>query len=175
MTLLRLVPVLGLLLVACEQNQVAMPPPPAELTGDAIGHYCSMTVAEHPGPKAQIFAGDDPNPRWFPSVRDMFAYTMLPEENQDIRAIYVSDTGAVDDIAAIAPGAWVDARNAWYVLGSAVTGGMGLPETVPFADREKADAFAARHGGEVAAFDEVTTDHIFAELDTAPPPDADKL
>ncbi|MGI9418453.1 MAG: nitrous oxide reductase accessory protein NosL [Geminicoccaceae bacterium] len=139
-----------------------------ELTSAAIGHYCSMVVAEHPGPKAQIFVSDVAAPLWFPSVRDMFAYTMLPEENQDIRAIYVSDTGASEDIKTIAEGAWVEARNAFYVLGSPVTGGMGLPETVPFADREKATAFSVSHGGEVVSFDEVTTDHIFAELDAEP-------
>ena len=174
MILFRLVPVCFLPLVACEENQEAMPPP-VELTSDSIGHYCSMVVAEHPGPKAQIFAGHDTEPVWFPSVRDMFAYTMLPEENQDIRAIYVSDTGASADIETIAEGAWVAARDAFYVLGSTVNGGMGLPETVPFADQEKAAAFAALHGGEVVMFDEVTVDHIFAELDAEPPNDADKL
>lgn len=174
MTLLRLVPASLLLLLACEENQVAIPPP-VELTGDAIGHYCSMVVAEHPGPKAQIFAGNDTEPVWFPSVRDMFAYTMLPEENQDIRAIYVSDTGASADIETIAEGAWIEARDAFYVLGSPVNGGMGQPETVPFADQEKAVAFATRHGGEVVTFDEVTIDHIFAEFDAEPSEIGDRL
>lgn len=173
MTFWRLVPALALLL-GCEGEEVP-PPPPVELTGDAIGHYCSMVVTEHSGPKAQIFAGDDAEPRWLPSVRDMFAYTMLPEENQDVRAIYVSDTGASEDIETIVEGAWIEARDAFYVLDSPVTGGMGLPETVPFADREKADAFADRHGGQVVAFEEVTTDHIFAEFDAQPSTPADKL
>ena len=174
MTLLRLAPAMALLLLGCDGDDVP-PPSPVELTSDAIGHYCSMVVAEHPGPKAQIFAGDAAEPVWFPSVRDMFAYTMLPEENQEISAIYVSDTGASEGIAAITEGAWVEARDAFYVLGSSITGGMGFPEAVPFADRGQAIAFAARHGGEVVAFDEVTVDHIFAELDAEPPTDADKL
>ncbi|MEZ5933046.1 MAG: nitrous oxide reductase accessory protein NosL [Alphaproteobacteria bacterium] len=168
MSFFRLVPVCLTLLTACDNNQVAAPPP-AELTSDATGYYCSMTLAEHPGPKAQIFAGDAAEPAWFPSVRDMFAYTMLPEENQNIRAIYVSDTGASDDVSIIRPGAWVDAKAALYVLGSDATGGMGLPELVPFADRKKADAFAIRHGGEVVTFEEVTPDHIFTEFEADPP------
>lgn len=166
MTLLRLVPACFLLLSACDNNQVAAPPPPpVELSSDAIGHYCSMVVAEHPGPKAQIFVSDVAVPRWFPSVRDMFAYTMLPEENQDIRAIYVSDTGASDNYATVADGAWVEAMNAHYVLGSKIAGGMGLPETIPFADAIDAAAFAQEYGGKVVSFDEVTLDYIFAEID----------
>ncbi len=157
------------LLTACDSDQPAAPPPPAELTGDAIGHYCSMVVAEHAGPKAQLFAGEAEEPVWFPSVRDMFAYTMLPEENQDVRAVYVSDTGASDDLATIMPGAWVEAKAAHYVLGSDATGGMGLAEVVPFADRGKANAFVTRHGGRVVSFDDVTPAHIFVEFDADGP------
>ena len=174
MTLLRLAPAVALLVLGCDGND-APPPPPLELTGDAIGHDHIAIVAEHPGPKAQIFAGNDAEPVWFPSVRDMFAYTMLPEENQDIRAIYVSDTGASADIETIAKGAWVEARDAFYVLGSPIAGGMGLPETVPFADQGKAAAFAERHGGEVVTFDGVTIDHIFAEFDSGRHDREDKL
>ena len=169
MNFFRLAPACLLLLASCDSDQVAAPPPPpVELTSDATGFYCSMTVAEHPGPKAQIFPADAAVPLWFPSVRDMFAYTMLPEENQDIRAIYVSDTGATDDYADVAEGAWVEARDALYVLGSEIQGGMGLPEAVPFADRDQAAAFAERHGGEIVSFDEVSPDFVFAEIEPDP-------
>ncbi|MGI9436895.1 MAG: nitrous oxide reductase accessory protein NosL, partial [Geminicoccaceae bacterium] len=176
MNLLRLAPACLMLLTACDGDQVAMPPPPpAELTSDAIGHYCSMVIAEHPGPKAHIFAGNRDDPVWFPSVRDMFAYTMLPEENQDIRAIYVSDTGATDDYADVAEGAWIEARKALYVLGREIDGGMGLPEAVPFADRDQATAFTEKHGGEILAFDEVSPDFVFAEIEPDPATTGDKL
>lgn len=166
MTFLRLVPACLMLLTACDDTQVATPsPPPAVLTSDAVGHYCSMTVAEHPGPKAQIFTSDLTEPLWFPSVRDMFAYTMLPEEDQDIRVIYVSDTGASTDYATPAPDAWIEARDALYVLGSSIEGGMGLPETVPFASPDDAAAFAQEFGGKVVPFDQVTRDHVFAEIE----------
>ncbi len=174
MIFFRLVPACLLLLVACEDNQVATPPP-VELTSDAVGHYCNMMVAEHPGPKAQIFAADAAVPLWFPSVRDMFAYTMLPEENQDIHAIYVSDTGATDDYADVAKGAWIEARDALYVLGSEIEGGMGLPEAVPFADRDQATAFADRHGGKIVSFDDVSPDFVFAEIEPDPGDSGGKL
>ena len=47
------------------------------------------------------------------------------------------------------------------MIGSDRTGGMGAPETVPFALREAAEVFAARHGGEVFAYAEVPADAIF--------------
>jgi len=153
------------LLTGCDGRQETAPPRPAELTRDAIGHYCSMVVADHPGPKAQIFTADRDDPVWFPSVRDMFAYTMLPEEDHNIRVIYVSDTAAGSDYARPAAGAWVDARKAFYVLGSEVSGGMGLAETVPFAEKDDARAFAARQGGEVVSFDQVTPAYVFADFE----------
>ncbi|MGI9505362.1 MAG: nitrous oxide reductase accessory protein NosL [Geminicoccaceae bacterium] len=165
-----------LMLTACDSDQVVMPPPPPlELTSDAAGFYCSMTVIEHPGPKAQIFVADAAAPLWFPSVRDMFAYTMLPEENQDIRAIYVSDTGATDDYANVAEGAWLEAQNALYVLGSEIDGGMGLPEAIPFADHDQAAAFAREYGGEVVSFDDVSPDFVFAEIEADPAADGGKI
>ena len=174
MSLFRLVPACVALLVACDGQQVATPSP-AELTSDATGFYCSMTVSEHAGPKAQVFVSDAASPLWFPSVRDMFAYTMLPEENQDIRAIYVSDTGATDDYADVTEGAWVEARKALYVLGSEIEGGMGLPEAVPFADRDQAAAFTEKHGGEIVSFDEVSPDFVFAEIEPDPATTGGKL
>ena len=175
MNFLRLAPACLLLLAACDSGEVAPPPLPAELTSDAVGHYCSMIIAEHPGPKAHIFAGNRDEPVWFPSVRDMFAYTMLPEENQDIRAIYVSDTGATDNYADIVVGAWIEARDALYVLGSEIEGGMGLPEAVPFADRDQAAAFVEKHGGEIVTFDEVSPAFVFAEIEPDPAAVRDKL
>lgn len=175
MNFFRLAPACLALLVACDNDQVAAPPLPVELTSDAVGHYCNMVVAEHPGPKAQIFAGDKAEPVWFPSVRDMFAYTMLPEENQDIRAIYVSDTGATDDYDLVVTGAWVEAKDALYVLGSKIAGGMGLPEAVPFADRDQATAFARQHGGEIVSFDDVSPDFVFAEIEPDPAAAGGKL
>lgn len=175
MSLFRLAPACVVLLVACDGQQVAPPPPPTELTSDATGFYCSMTVSEHAGPKAQVYVSDAAVPLWFPSVRDMFAYTMLPEENQDIRAIYVSDTGATDDYANVAEGAWIEARKALYVLGSEIEGGMGLPEAVPFADRDEAAAFTVKHGGEIVAFDDVSPDFVFAEIEPDPTTAGGKL
>lgn len=175
MNFFRFAPACLMLLIGCDNNQVAAPPPPAELTSDATGYYCSMTIAEHPGPKAQIFSTGVATPLWFPSVRDMFAYTMLPEENQDTHVIYVSDTGVTDDYADVVEGAWIEARKAVYVLGSEIQGGMGLPEAVPFADHAQAAAFAEEHGGDIVSFDDVSPDFVFAEIEPDPSGTGGKL
>jgi copper chaperone NosL len=60
------------------------------------------------------------------------------------------------------PGAnnWVDARKAFFVIGSRAQGGMGAPEAVPFSHRLAADEFVAQHSGRVVTFDEIPRDYI---------------
>jgi copper chaperone NosL len=150
---------LGLALGACDDKQeAAAPPPPEALTASAIGHYCGMNVLEHPGPKGQILLESRLDPVWFSSARDTLAFTMLAEEPKDIGAIYVSDMAHAPSWEN--PGAenWVDARRAFYVIGSNRQGGMGAPEAVPFSDRVAAERLAVAHGGRVVAFKEVPRD-----------------
>lgn len=146
-----------LVLPGCEDDPP--PPEPRELTREAVGHYCNMIVADHLGPKGQIFLRSRDEPIWFSSVRDTVAFTMLPEEPKDIAAIYVTDNARADWDAP-GPGTWIDAREAWYVVGSGRVGGMGAPEAVPFSDRAAADAFALSHGGRAVAFTEIPESFI---------------
>ncbi len=156
-----------LLLPACGEDQRVEAPDPQELTREAIGHYCNMIVEDHPGPKGQIFLTDRAEPIWFSSVRDTVAFTRLPEEAKNIAAIYVNDMGRAS-WAAPEAGTWIDARAAWYVIGSGRRGGMGAPETVPFSERPAAEAFAAEHGGTVVAFADIPADAVLGEV-----PDSD--
>ena len=109
-------------LVGCDQKE-ALPPRPVAMTEDAIGHYCGMNLLEHPGPKGQIIVKSLLEPVWFSSARDAIAFTMLPDEPKDIQAIYVSDMGKAPNWEN--PGAenWVEARKAFFVIGSSVKGG----------------------------------------------------
>ncbi len=139
-------------LSACEKTPVAETPSAQTLTREANGYYCLMTVVNHTGPKGQIILTDKQQALWFTSVRDTIAFTLSPEEPKNIAAIYVND---MSDAEWNNPGAdnWIDAYNAWYVLGSGRAGGMGAPEAVPFLTREKANLFASTHGGKVYSFD----------------------
>lgn len=149
-----------LLLGACGEPQQAAAPPPAEMTREAVGHYCNMTLADHAGPKGQIFVAGKDKPVWFSSARDTIAFTMLPDEPKDLRGIYVTDMGKAESWDQPGNGAWTDARAALYVIGSQRRGGMGQMEAVPFADRAKAEAFAKENGGQVVAFADIPRDYI---------------
>jgi len=128
------------------------------LTREANGYYCLMTVVYHVGPKGQVILTDG-KVNWFTSVRDTISFTLLPEEPKNIAAIYVNDMSNAewDD-----PGAenWILAKDAWYVLGSKRSGGMGAPEAVPFSSKESADKFASEEGGEVYAFSLIPESYI---------------
>ena len=55
-------------------------------------------------------------------------------------------------------------------------GGMGVPEAVPFAERDAAERFAAAHGGRIVALTGVPESYIFAyaeEDDAAMPAHGD--
>ncbi|MEH6580885.1 MAG: nitrous oxide reductase accessory protein NosL [Halioglobus sp.] len=139
------------LLLACGETVSVAVPSPRELSRDAIGYFCQMTVVEHMGPKGQIILRDRDEPLWFTSVRDAIAFTAMPGEPRNIAALYVTDIGLAswDNPEA---GTWVDGHKAWYVVDSDRTGGMGAPEFVPFGKKEDADRFVTQYGGEIVSF-----------------------
>ena len=165
--LLFLVAAFGLAVAGCSDKSPAEPPKPFALTMDAIGRYCGMNVLEHPGPKGQIMLGEIPEPIWFSSARDAVAFTMLPEEPKNVAAIYVSDMAKAQSWEE--PGAenWVEARQAYYVIGSSMCGGMGAPETIPFSTQAAADEFASESGGEVVSFPEILPDYVLGTSEDA--------
>ncbi len=148
-----------LLLLSCSETELVEAPPPQELSRDAIGYFCQMTVVEHTGPKGQVILADREQPLWFVSVRDTLVFTTLPGEPKNISAIYVTDMGRADwDNPQ--PGTWLDAHQAWYVVNSDRTGGMGAPEIVPFGTKEDAERFISRHGGAIVAFDAIDREEL---------------
>lgn len=163
----------GALAVAGCNEQAAGTPPPHDLTAEAIGHYCGMNVLEHSGPKGQIILASLIEPVWFSSARDALSFTMLPEEPRDIRAVYVSDMGKAESWDNPGPSNWIEARQAFFVIGSRMKGGMGAAETVPFSDRGAAEKFAAENGGQVVIFGEVPRDYVLGgDVTTGAVPEA---
>ncbi len=147
-----------LFLSACEKDTPLEVPAAQTLTRDASGYYCLMTVVYHNGPKGQIILSDN-KVLWFTSVRDTIAFTLSPEEPKNIAVIYVNDMSKADWDN---PGAdnWIDAKKAWYVLGSDKVGGMDAPEAVPFGSKVNAEAFANKEGGTVHAYSEIPKNYI---------------
>jgi copper chaperone NosL len=157
---------LSFLLVGCDDDDQASVPPPQELTREVSGHYCGMIVADHPGPKAQIYLKSREDPIWFTSVRDAVVFTMLPEEPKSIVVIYVTDMSKAKNWDAPEPGTWVEVREAWYVLESSRVGGMGAPEAVPFSDKADAEAFAGQFGGTLVRFDGIPPEYALSPVET---------
>lgn len=158
----------GLLLAACRE-EASVPPPPFELTADATGNFCGMNLMEHAGPKGQIILSSRKDPVWFSSARDTIAYTMLPEEDKRIRAVYVSDMGKAANWDQPGINNWTDARRAFFVIGSAAKGGMGGDEAVPFSERAAAEDFARAKGGRVVAFKDVPQDYVLGQGEETKP------
>jgi copper chaperone NosL len=125
---------------------------PREPGPDAVGYYCRMTLKEHKGPKGQILAKGSSEPLWFSSVRD--ALTYVEQEivsERELAGFWVNDIGAgpYDDPV---PGTWIDAKAAWYVVGSKKISAMGGEEAVPFKERSAAEAFSKGYGGRVVDY-----------------------
>lgn len=156
---------LPLVLLGCEDKQVAQAPPPHKMTAEVIGHYCGMNVLEHPGPKGQIFVASLIEPVWFSSARDTIAFTVLPEEPKDILAIYVSDMGRAPNWDKPGADNWIEARKALFVIGSRAKGGMGGNEAVPFSDRAAAEKFVAENGGRIVPFSQVPREYVLGSDD----------
>lgn len=157
-------------LAGCDRAvPAAPPPPPAEVSDESTGYYCGMLLVDHEGPKGQVHLAGGSPPIWFSSVRDTIAFLRLPEEPKQVAAVYVNDMGRAADWARPEAGAWVDARAAWFVLDSAMRGGMGANEAVPFGTQAAAEAFRARHGGRVARLDDIPDAYVLGPVDHQQP------
>jgi len=148
-------------LAACNQEgSNSAPPAPVSLNDDALGVFCGMNVLEHPGPKGQVITASRIDPYWFTSVRDTVAFTLMPDQPRDIRAIYVSDMAAAPSWEEPGAANWIDARKAFFVIGSRKRSGMETDEAVPFGNRAAAEAFATSNGGRVVGFDQIPKAYV---------------
>jgi len=146
--------VFAMALVAC--NHQAAPVAPQEISAETSCSLDGMTLADYPGPKAQIhYAAGDPD--FFCDTLEMFSIYLQPEQKKRITGIFTQDMGKADWEKP--QGQWIDAKQAYYVLGSKKTGSMG-PTLAAFARQQDAEAFARQFGGKVLRFDQVTLDMV---------------
>jgi len=159
------------LLAGCDDETTRALPSPLTLNDGAAGYYCQMVILEHDGPKAQLFLDGALAPLWFSQVRDGLAYLKSPEQEGVILVLYVNDMGKANSYADPGADNWINAKDAFYVVGSDAIGGMGAPELVPFGTSESAQEFAATHGGTVMKLDEISTESVLSpvEFDLATP------
>lgn len=165
---MRIAALCAVLLAACgAENTQGAAPPPAEINDEAIGYYCHMNVIEHAGPKAQIFIKGVDEPLWFSQARDGVVYTRLPEETAKITAFYVTDMGRSADWSVARDFVWIAAADAYFVIDSSRSGGMGAAETVPFGELADAERFRAQYGGRIVSLDKIPDQYVLG-----PAPDA---
>jgi copper chaperone NosL len=148
------------MLASCKQDGEAAAPRPHEVTDASVAQFCGMSLNEHAGPKAQIFVRGLPDPYWFATVRDAFAFLMLPEMPKAIVAVYVNDMARAKDWEQPEAGTWIDANQAFYVIGSRRRSGMNSEEAIPFGNSDAAENFVAAEGGRIVRFDAMPRDYI---------------
>ena len=96
----------------------------------------------------------------FESAGDMLAFYSAPESYDEVPNTH-KDRASIERILVkdYNGGNLIDAREAAMVYKSAVYGPMG-PDIFAFSKQEEAEDFAARHGGTVVTFDEVTPEMV---------------
>lgn len=121
---------------------------------------CGMVVSKYPAWIATVVYKDG-HAHHFDGAKDLFKYLFeVPRyarghRREDIARIGVTEYYGLTRI---------DARQAWYVIGSDVLGPMGH-ELIPFASRADAEEFLRDHKGRrILRFDEVSAD-LPARLD----------
>lgn len=146
-----------ILLGACGPSETSAPVVPVEISQGTSCALDGMLLADYPGPKAQIHYAGKTEPDYFCDTMEMFHIYLNPEQVRAVRALFVQDMGKAD--WENPRGHWIDARQAYYVHGSSMRGAMG-PTLASFAEKTYAEKFAARYGGKVHAFADITPDMV---------------
>ena len=121
-------------------------------------HLCGMVILKFPGPKGQLYQRGHDKSMKFCSTRDMFAYLLDPEHTHNIQEAYVHNM-AVTPWASPGEDSYIDARQAWYVIGHSQKGAMG-PTLATFKQESDAADFAIEFGGKLYRFEQLTTELV---------------
>ena len=142
----------GLLVTACDKVQESsFSEAPVAFHPNDECHVCGMVINQFPGPKGQVVERD--GVKKFCSTAEMLGWWLQPENRHDDAKLYVHDMGrsqwdAPDDKHLI------DARTAYYVIGTGLKGAMGVV-LASFADVATAQKVAADTGGRLLRFEQI--------------------
>lgn len=126
----------------------------------APGSTCSldgMLLADFPGPKGQIRYADDPEVHWYCDTMELVSALVKPEQVRSVRGAWVQDMARAD--WEVPRGHWIDARKAFYVVGSRRHGSMG-PTVATFSEEVAAGSFAEEYGGQVLRLEQIRPDMV---------------
>lgn len=157
MNVTRLALILPLItaLAACSPSEETTARPEAIMAGAACS-LDGMILADFPGPKGQIHYTSS-KPDYFCDTMELFSIYLQPEQRKRITGIFTQDMGKTDWEKP--QDNWIDAKKAWFVLGSSKAGSMG-PTLASFAEQKAAEDFAGQYGGKVLRFEEVTLEMV---------------
>lgn len=137
-------------------NKPVAPVAPQAITAGTTCSLDGMTLVDFPGPKAQIHYATG-SAEFFCDTVEMFSIYLQPEQKKRITGIFTQDMGKAD--WENPKNNWIDAKHAFYVLGSKKTGSMG-PTLAAFSLRSDADTFIKQFGGKLLQFDQVTLEMV---------------
>lgn len=143
---------LALLVLIAACGNKAQQTLPLEVKNDTACVLDGMLLNDFPGPKAQILYAEG-KADFFCDLIELFAVLQVPEQKRPISAVYVQDMAKTEWDHPRAQ--WIDAKKAFYVVGSNKTGSMGAT-FASFLVSADAEAFAGKHGGQVTRFEQVT-------------------
>ena len=142
---------------AAAQGELALPKPGAK----DLCPVCGMLISKYPNWAAAALYRDG-HAHFFDGAKDLFKYLQeyakyAPgHRKDDLAGLYVTEFYGL---------AKIDARKAFYVIGSDVLGPMGH-ELVPLETRADAEEFLKDHKGrQILTFEQVTAD-IIARVDS---------
>ena len=141
------------LVAACADHAVLQP---TEIAADTPCALDGMLLSEFPGPKGQIVY-DQGAPDFFCDTVELVSTMLAPEQRKRVVAVYTQDMAATSWDKP--QGHWIDAKAAFYVIGSRKTGSMG-PTLATFSHEPDAQAFAHDNGGKVLRFAEIKPEMV---------------
>jgi copper chaperone NosL len=124
-------------------------------------HLCGMLITRFDGPKGEVFRKETGEQVFkFCSTRDMFSYYLDPENKRNVAQMMVHDMSKMPwGSEGIDDKYFIDAKTAWYVIGSEKTGAMG-DTLASFSKQNDAQAFATEFGGKVISFADINYDTL---------------
>ena len=135
-----------------ESGKVAVKQP-MEIPENVSCGKCGMYPAQFPQWQSQIIFKDG-SMTPFDGCKCMYNFLFAMDKfdqkhsRDDVEVAWVKDFDS---------GKWVNAADAYYVVGSSTMGPMGK-ELIPFADQAAAMKFNQEHGGTMMAYGEINTD-----------------
>lgn len=139
----------------CGERSGAQALAPVEIDASTACELDGMLLADYPGPKAQIHYAGAAAPMFLCDTVELFNTMLRPEQVRKVLAAYVQDMGKANWDQP--RGNWIDAKSAFYVLGSKRRGSMG-PTIASFAQEPDAKKFIDQWGGRLLRYDDVKPD-----------------